>query len=242
MEKSVQKYRLGRYAGIFFTSYAIIAFAGSLSRRAVAETAVSERAVSERIDASAPVQLAQAVASPETGTSLEDVRSRLTDLETLPLFLPPERGTLESADDRLSATQLSRPSFAWIRDQVASRYSNDINPGEIVSQWQAYTTTDGFKYVDVVVNETRWERLSYFKRYGFTVQFGTVTNSYGYQLRVFHTGDAANRNDALSLSNRNDTVVASSIRLRGAYFCAPSTDLTPVCDTIITPEDSLEDN
>jgi len=171
--------------------------------------------------------------------ALVSVRSRLTNLEALPLFLPAEQGTLESADSQLSATQLSRPSFSWIRDQVAVRYGSTAIPTEIVNQWQTYTTNEGFKYVDVVVNESIWERLNYLRRYGFVVQFGTVAQDYGYQLRIFHTGDVTNRQDALSLATRmdpgNSAVVGRSVRLRGAYFCAPSAGLLPTCGTFVAP-------
>lgn len=170
--------------------------------------------------------------------SLVDVRSRLFNLETLPLFLSASQGILDSADSQLSSTQLSRPSFAWIRDQVASRYGpTEEVPAEIVSQWQAYTTSEGFRYVDVVVNEPSWERLNYLRRYGFVVQFGAVARDYGYHLRIFHTGDAANRKDALSLSinNGNNSTVGSSIRLRGAYFCVPSLEALPTCGAFVAP-------
>lgn len=174
-----------------------------------------------------------------TSKSIADIRSRLTNLEALPLFLPAEKGTLESADDRLSSTQLSRPSFAWIRDQVAVRYASPTISAEIVNQWQAYTTNEGFQYVDVIVNESHWEQLNYLRQYGFAVQFGEVARSYGYQLRIFHTGDAANRNDvlsseALSVENSNGNIVGSSVRLRGAYFCTDSTALSE-CSTFIAP-------
>lgn len=171
--------------------------------------------------------------------TLASVRSRLVDLEQLPLFLSGERGTLESADNQLSTTQLSRPSFAWIRDQVAVRYESVVLPTEIVSQWQAYTTHEGFKYIDVIVNEAQWEQLNYLRRYGFVIQFGTVARNAGYQLRIFHTGDARNRNDALSLTtNSGTTVVGRSIRLRGAYFCTANTANTEeqfTCNTFIAP-------
>lgn len=149
--------------------------------------------------------------------SLEAVSSNLSNLGQFPLFLPPEEGTLSSADDRLSPTQLSQPSFSWIRDQVSQRldYTN------LVEQWQAYSTNEGFQYVDVVVNDNVWEQLSYFRRYGFILQFGTVAQNNQYQLRVFDSNDANNREDELAAQdNDNPTFnTASSIRLRGTYFC-----------------------
>jgi len=149
--------------------------------------------------------------------SLETVSSNLSNLGQFPLFLPPEKGILSSADDRLSPTQLSQPSFSWIRDQVSQRldYTN------LVQQWQAYSTNEGFQYVDVVVNDNVWEQLGYFRRYGFVLQFGTVAQSYQYQLRVFDSNDANNREDELAAQdNDNPTFnTASSIRLRGTYFC-----------------------
>ncbi len=180
-------------------------------------------------------QTAQSSESPHPQASLSSVRAQLANLEALPLFLPASKGTLDSDDAQLSSTQLSRPSFAWIRDQVAARYESLAFPIEIVTQWQAYTTNDGIKYVDVVVNESRWEQLNYLRRYGFVIQFGTAARNYGYQLRIFHTGDAANRRDALSLEAQESAIVGRSIRLRGAYFCIPTAEQLPACGAFVSP-------
>ncbi len=159
---------------------------------------------------------------PSDSLPLERVRSNLSDLQRFPLFLPPEQGTLSSADDRLSPTRLSQPSFSWIRDQVSRR----LEYADLVEQWQAYRTNEGFQYVDVVVDDNAWEQLGYLRRYGFVLQFGTVAQNNRYQLRVFDSNDANNREEELTAQIIDDSAfsTASSIRLRGTYFCGLAPD------------------
>lgn len=144
---------------------------------------------------------------------LVETRTQLSDLERLPLFLPESQGTLMAASDRLSAVQISQPSLAWIQDQLGDRYGSD----RLIEQWQAYLVSgpngESLRYVDAIVNERIWSLLSDFERYGVILQFGTETKGYGYHLRIFHSGDAANVSDAMIAGN------AGLIVLRGAYLC-----------------------
>lgn len=142
------------------------------------------------------------------------VRTQLSDLDRFPLFLPSSRGTLVSASNQLSPRRLSRPSLFWIQDQMGARYGSD----RLVDQWQAYQVNDAtgtsLNYVDAVVNERIWDLLTYFERYAFMEQFGTAAQDYGYHLRVFHTGDAANAEEARTSGN------AELVALRGAHVCS----------------------
>ncbi|MEO0649023.1 MAG: hypothetical protein AAFZ17_23210 [Cyanobacteria bacterium J06650_10] len=186
---------------------------------------------------------ATASAQEKSDRALDQVRSQLSDLEKFPLFLPSSQGTITAADDRLSPTQIGSPSFSWIRDQVSDR----LGSATLIEQWQAYTTPEGFQYVDVVVNESQWNQLRYFSQYGFILQFGTVAQANRYQLRVFHSGDATNRSDALALQDARDNLSASererarrtitnrSVVLRGSYFCESTSSLSPA-DTLDVSE------
>ena len=114
---------------------AAMSFAASgFSRIHIASAAIANTSIEKHTNpnlSSDAVETAQAEDSSGSQRSLTGgvtegltgLRSRLTNLETLPLFLPPSQGTLESASDQLSTTQISRPSFAWIRYQVATRYA-----------------------------------------------------------------------------------------------------------------------
>ena len=142
------------------------------------------------------------------------VRTQLSDLDRFPLFLPSSRGTLVSASSQLSPRRQSRPSLFWIQDQMGARYGSD----RLVDQWQAYQVKDAtgtsLNYVDAIVNERIWDLLTYFERYAFMEQFGTAAQDYGYHLRVFHTGDAANADEAQATGN------AELVTLRGAHVCS----------------------
>lgn len=170
-----------------------------------------------------------AIASLTSGLSMEDARAKLSDLDAFPLFLPASVGQLVASSEQLSPTDMSEPSLSWIRDQVGHRYGSD----RLVTQWQAYQldaqSRDALFYVDVVVDEQFWGLLSYFERYAFMTQFGGVAQQYGYHLRVFHSGDVINHNDAQS-SGSSRLVV-----LRGAHVCnfqqAPASAPLP-----LTPE------
>ena len=167
-----------------------------------------------------------AIANPAT----QAVRSQLSNLDELPLFLPPTVGTRVAASNQLSPTGISQPSLSWIRDQLGKRYGSD----RLVTQWYAYQTNAAFgdsiegsiAYVDVIVDEQIWSLLSYFERYAFIAQFGSVAKQYGHHLRVFHTGDVFNYNDEQSSGSRR------LVSLRGAYVCSfqqPAlTDLPPI--------------
>ena len=141
------------------------------------------------------------------------VEAQLSDLKRFPLFLPSAQGTLVAASDRLSLTHISQPSLIWIQDQLGDRYGTD----RLVDQWRAYhaigDSGESIDYVDVIVNQRIWDLLSYFERYGFISQFGTAAQSYGYQLRVFNSSDAANASDPRSSGN------AGFVVLRGTHIC-----------------------
>ena len=150
------------------------------------------------------------------------VRTQLSDLDRFPLFLPSNRGTVAAASDQLSSRRLSRPSLFWIQDQVGARYGSD----RLVERWQAYQVNDAngtsLSYVDAIVNERIWDLLTYFERYAFIEQFGTAAQDYGYHLRVFHTGDAANADEARATGN------PELVTLRGAHVCSfDQTALSP---------------
>ncbi|MGB7250486.1 MAG: hypothetical protein WBC73_16230 [Phormidesmis sp.] len=183
---------------------------GLLAGSALAQPTVdpSEVATPEIAQTSAQIN-AQISAPNELNRRI--AQSRLLNIEQVPLFLPADKGKLVAASNRLSPTQISQPSLSWIRDQEGNRYGSD----RLISQWQAYQLDDGSRYVDVVVNEQIWSLLNYFERYAFILHFGTAAKRDRYQLRVFHSGDAANQ------SETGDTrrASASLVRIRGAYFC-----------------------
>lgn len=141
------------------------------------------------------------------------VEAQLSNLTRFPLFLPAEKGTLVAASDRISLTHISQPSLVWIQDQLGDRYGTD----RLVEQWRAYHATanngESIDYVDVIVNQRIWDLLSYFERYGFIAQFGRAAQSYGYQLRVFNSSDAANASDPRNSGN------AGFVVLRGTHIC-----------------------
>ncbi|MGB3299091.1 MAG: hypothetical protein WBA76_12540 [Phormidesmis sp.] len=145
--------------------------------------------------------------------SLIAVEAQLSNLTRFPLFLSADQGRLVAASDRFSLTEISQPSLAWIEDQLGYRYGSD----RLVEQWRAYRTVGdngkSLNYVDVIVNQRLWNLLSYYERYSFISQFGISAKSYGYQLRVFNTSDAANARDPRNAGN------AGFVLLRGAYIC-----------------------
>ncbi|MEL6815775.1 MAG: hypothetical protein AAFP03_13325 [Cyanobacteria bacterium J06598_3] len=156
----------------------------------------------------------------QTNFDLGFIRSQLSDLEQFPLLLPDSKGTLVGASTQPSSDQISSPNLFWIRDQVDRRYGRN----RLVEQWQAYqvvSTPDArpLSYVDVVVNEQLWSLLNYFQRYAFVLQFGTAAKSYGYHLRVFHSGDLANYIDAQDLGRSSRNAAARLVRMRGGHFC-----------------------
>ncbi len=157
----------------------------------------------------------------------ENLPIQLSDIDRFPLFLPASQGQVVAASSSLSLTEISQPSLIWIEDQLGNRYGSD----RLVQQWQAYQTAEGFQYVDVVVNESIWNLLSYFERYGFILQFGTAAKSYGYNLRVFHSGDVVNRQEVIGLNRVSRSVASRSIALRGAYLCDFS-DLASQADAL----------
>ena len=153
---------------------------------------------------------------------LEELRSRLADIQALPLFLPDDQGELISASTQLSTTRLSEPSFARVEDQLNERYGpNQRGQNEAaITQWRVYRTSDGLNYVDVIVDTGLWAQFSYFDRYAFVQQFGLAATAQGYQLRVFHTEDVDNYIEALVLEEEGrDPAIARAVFLRGSYFC-----------------------
>ncbi|MEM8504073.1 MAG: hypothetical protein AAF716_13085 [Cyanobacteria bacterium P01_D01_bin.1] len=179
-------------------------------------------------------------AADEATDEMADWRSRLTDIETLTLFLTEDKGQLVSASTQLSLTQLSEPTFAWVEDQLNERYGpNKRGQNEAaITQWRAYRTTDGLQYVDVVVNAGLWTQFTYFDRYAFVQQFGEAAIAKGYQLRIFQTDDVDNHIEALTLEeNGRDPTIARPVYLRGSYFC--STAQATFADPV-RPEPTLE--
>ncbi len=162
------------------------------------------------------------VPAEELEDELARLRSRLSDITALPLFLPADQGKLISASTQLSLTQLSNPSFAWIEDQLNERYGpNKRGQNEAaITQWRVYETNDGLRYVDVIIDAGLWTQFTYFDRYGFVQQLGAETAAKDYQLRVFHTDDVDNYIEALALeANGRDRTIARPVFLRGSYFC-----------------------
>lgn len=180
----------------------------------------------------------EAIAQPND--SLAEVRFQLSDLERFPLFLPASQGTLVAASNQVSPLQISQPSLIWVQDQLSDRYGSD----RLIGQWQAYQIPNGLNYVDVIVSEPIWNLLNYFERYAFILKFGTAARDYGYNLRLFHSGDAANSTEmaaSRAISSRvSRRSPAGLVVLRGAHFCrfgnrAPGADATatPPCNVVL---------
>lgn len=161
----------------------------------------------------------QAPTATQTNFDLGVIRTQLSDLEQFPLLLPDSKGLLVGESTQPSSNQSSSPNLFWMRDQVAQRYRRD----RLIEQWQAYQVTmpdaRSLSYVDVIVNDQLWGLLNYFQRYAFVLQFGTAAKSYGYHLRVFHSGDLANYIDAQDLGRASRNAAARLVRMRGAHFC-----------------------
>jgi hypothetical protein len=153
---------------------------------------------------------------------------QLLDLERFPLFLPAAQGTLMADSNQPSAIRIGQPSLTWLQDQLNDRYRRDFYRRDrsnadlyrrndfLVEQWQAYRVNSlngSLRYVDMVINELVWNELLDLERYAIILQFGTEAQRYGYQLRVFHSGDAANTGDATTSVN------AGLVVWRGAYLC-----------------------
>ena len=116
-----------------------------------------------------------------------------------------------STSNTISLTEMSRPSLWWAREQFSARQRFG---SQLISVWAAYDgKPNQLGRVDFFVNRQLWSQLDYLERYTFIHEFGTVANSYGYNVRVF---------------NERQEFLA-------AYTCnsSPTPQSTPVCNTTL---------
>ncbi|HTL89284.1 MAG TPA: hypothetical protein VL134_07775 [Leptolyngbya sp.] len=92
---------------------------------------------------------------------------------------PTEKGITETT---ISQQGLTEPSLWLIRDQIVSESKFGKR---LIDGWLACPGTGEPNRVDLTVNTQLWSSLDFFDRFEFIKKFGTVTTSYGYNLRVF---------------------------------------------------------
>ena len=77
--------------------------------------------------------------------------------------------------DTISQEYLSHPSLWWAKQQF------DPYKGKLVRNWLAYNEENR---IDLVVNRQLWSLMNYLDRYRFLHEFGTVSRSYNFNLRI----------------------------------------------------------
>lgn len=113
------------------------------------------------------------------------------------------RGDIVTANT-ISSTQLTLPSFWWIRKQI----DEDKEFGnKFIVNWIAYKDEN---QVDIVVNRQLWTILDSIGRYRFVNKFGTVARDYKYDVRVFNQ-----QGTPLALYNCDYSTSPVTCKLRG---------------------------
>jgi hypothetical protein len=112
--------------------------------------------------------------------------------EPLPAPAPSQTEATEATEaapptatsNTISLTELTRPSLWWAKEQFSDRQRFG---SQLIAAWAAYEgKPDQLGRVDFFVNRQLWSQLDYLERYTFIHEFGTVANSYGYNVRVFN--------------------------------------------------------
>lgn len=105
------------------------------------------------------------------------LRNEPVDLSLLQPDNVPMDGSIVT-QHTLSQTEMTIPSLWWAEGQFGRK---------LLSGWIAYTGVDGRSpRVDLVVNQPVWNAINYLQRYTFVNQFGTESQAYGYNVRVFN--------------------------------------------------------
>ncbi len=134
----------------------------------------SQSALAESLSSSYP----QGVASSALQPSLAPL-----DFEKLPQGRCADE-TPGITETSISQTNLTIPSFWWIRDQIVAQPQFG---SRLLDKWLAcpgQRTTPG--QADFVVNQQVWSLLDYLERYKFVQELGTESSGYGYNLRIFN--------------------------------------------------------
>jgi hypothetical protein len=96
----------------------------------------------------------------------------------------PEAPTPTSTSHTISLTGITVPSLWWAQEQFSARQKFG---SQLIDTWAAYEgKPNQLGQVDFFVNRQLWSQLDYVARYTFIHEFGTVANSYGYNVRVFN--------------------------------------------------------
>jgi hypothetical protein len=82
--------------------------------------------------------------------------------------------------DTISQEYLSIPSLWWAKQQF------DLFKGKLIRNWIAYPDRNR---IDLVVNRQLWSLMNYLDRYRLLNEFGTVSRSYGYNLRIVNQNE-----------------------------------------------------
>lgn len=78
----------------------------------------------------------------------------------------------------ISQEGLTVPSLWWTQQQFG---------GKLLDRWFAYVGSDGTpRRVDLVINNQVWNAADYLQRYQFVNHFGTESQGYGFNVRVFN--------------------------------------------------------
>jgi hypothetical protein len=118
-----------------------------------------------------------------------------------------------TTSNTISLTELTRPSLWWAKEQFSDRQRFG---SQLIAAWAAYEGKPAqLGRVDFFVNRQLWSQLDYLERYTFIHEFGTVANSYGYNVRVFNE-----RKEFLAAYTCNSSPIAGS-------------PVVPVCNTTL---------
>jgi len=207
----------------------VMSFFQVLGFHKAGHTAIRLNSQAEKQTESTPVPETPVSETPVPETIEQDfdtVEAQLRDLQQLPLFLPRSRGRLITTNQQLSPVTASDPSLYRIQDILTRRY----NAEGLIEQWQVYRLPNGLGYMDIVVDESLWQQLNYFRRYAFVAQLGRDAQRDRYHLRVFHSGDAKNRREMLASGGTGSPRRSiRSVFLRGTHLCdftQPNADYT----------------
>lgn len=154
-------------------------------------------------------------------------------------------------DQTTSATSFTLPSLWWIHQSLTARFDGDRESAPtqdnapnidnrdaneapplppVIDTWIAYRgSAQEPRRVDLVINNRIWNQLSYLERYTLVQQFGTSTQEFGYNLRVF-SGD-----QPVSFYVCDFNLAPSSTALSSAQDLPRAENLEVPCLIVLSP-------